>query len=292
MQKTLIYVDINTKSLIYPSGELIAKVSDYPVVERGQWQVLCFQFVTKTTDMYGIVTVSPATLSNDSSYILVGDSDFDDSNQVMFKSAQSTVAFDESNVESNRINIEGDWIDGSTADVSIGQMSVRVNSDTVKFTEVMSANYKYVDGLYMYVKQYMHGLSNPSTVAIIPFVAVNTIRDWSSTTEQLPEGVSVVPFVVAAIKNPLEFQFSVDGVTWHEEQHAADVYYRQRISAIDGEWSTPIKFVRADTEGGSTNAADIIISTESEFYAGMDVASALQTIGAELDGLEAELESI
>jgi hypothetical protein len=44
--------------------------------------------------------------------------------------------------------------------------------------------------------------------------------------------------------------------------------------------------------GGSTNAADIIVSSESEFYAGMDVASALQIIGAELDGLEAELESM
>lgn len=44
--------------------------------------------------------------------------------------------------------------------------------------------------------------------------------------------------------------------------------------------------------GGSTNASDIIISAESEFYAGMDVAAALQMIGAELDGLEAELEGI
>lgn len=44
--------------------------------------------------------------------------------------------------------------------------------------------------------------------------------------------------------------------------------------------------------GGSTNASDIIISAESEYYAGMDVASALQQIGAELDGLEAELEGI
>jgi hypothetical protein len=44
--------------------------------------------------------------------------------------------------------------------------------------------------------------------------------------------------------------------------------------------------------GGSTNAADIIISAESQFYAGMDVTAALQVIGAELDGLEAELEAI
>ena len=44
--------------------------------------------------------------------------------------------------------------------------------------------------------------------------------------------------------------------------------------------------------GGSTNAADIMISSESEFYGGMDVTSALQQIGAELDGLEAELEKI
>ena len=44
--------------------------------------------------------------------------------------------------------------------------------------------------------------------------------------------------------------------------------------------------------GGSSNAADIIISAESQYYAGMNVAAALQMIGAELDGLEAELEAI
>lgn len=44
--------------------------------------------------------------------------------------------------------------------------------------------------------------------------------------------------------------------------------------------------------GNTNNAADIIISAESQFYAGLDVEAALQQIGAELDGLEAELEGI
>lgn len=44
--------------------------------------------------------------------------------------------------------------------------------------------------------------------------------------------------------------------------------------------------------GNTNNAADIIISAESQFYAGLDVETALQQIGAELDGIEAELEGI
>ena len=44
--------------------------------------------------------------------------------------------------------------------------------------------------------------------------------------------------------------------------------------------------------GNTNNAADIIISAESQFYAGLDVEAALQQIGSELDGLEAELEGI
>lgn len=292
MQKTLIYIDINTKRHIGVTGEFIDRVSDYPVIERGQWQILCFQFVNRTVDEYGIYDMPPASLSQNTSYIAVGDSNFSDTDALMIKSIQSTIQFDETDPLSNRINIEGDWIDGTTAVLADGQLSVRVNADTVKFTEVLAESERVIEGLRIYIKQYIQGLSNPSTIATLPFVALNTVRDWSSTEEATPEGIIAAPFINAAFANPIEFQFSTNAVEWHEEQSASDIYYRQRLANLNGEWSTPIKFVLGGGGSGSTDAADIIISAESQFYAGMDVASALQLIGADLDGLATELEGI
>ena len=65
-----------------------------------------------------------------------------------------------------------------------------------------------------------------------------------------------------------------------------------QINAIVAGLQEQIDNISGGGGGGSTDAADIIISAESEYYAGMDVAAALQMIGAELDGLEAELEAI
>ena len=46
-------------------------------------------------------------------------------------------------------------------------------------------------------------------------------------------------------KNPFEFQFSVDGTTdWHTTQTESDLYFRQRIANIDGEWSPAIMLAR------------------------------------------------
>ena len=58
------------------------------------------------------------------------------------------------------------------------------------------------------------------------------------------------------------------------------------------EISAEIQRQLADLGGGSTNAADIIISAECEFFPGMDVESALQSVGAQLAGVQSELEGI
>lgn len=294
MQKLLVYVDIFTKALIDASGNFINKINQFPTIERGQWQVLCIQFMERKEDEYGYVSVTPHSLSQNSSYIFVADSDFDDDGALMMKSLQSATPFDASNPQSNRINIQGDWIDGGVASLKEGQLSVRINADTVKFTEVIGKEASIDTGLYACVKQYSEGLSNPSSIAWFQFVARNTIRDWSNQEENPPEGALVEPFISDALKNPLEFEFaeSADG-EWHSEQLDTDKYYRQRIANIDATWSSAIAFVLTQgAGGGSTNAADIIVSAESQYYAGMDVAAALQAIGAELDGLEESLSSI
>ena len=64
------------------------------------------------------------------------------------------------------------------------------------------------------------------------------------------------------------------------------------VALISAEVQRQLQGYAPGGSGGSNNAADIIISAESQFYAGMDIEAALQQIGAELDGLEAELEGI
>ena len=291
MHKILLNIDINTKSLVDSTGSFINNVKDYPKIERGQWQVLCIQFVNRIVDDLGIVTITNATLDNDASFILVADNDFIDDNYLMFKSIQSTIPFTPDDSLSNRINIEGDWVDGSTASVNDGRLSIRICTSTEKFYEVLKQSYKVSSSLYINVKQYSNPFPTPSTIAYFPFIAVNTIGEEAYTSE-IPINTEIASYVTAALKRPLEFQFSTDGATnWHDVQTTNDRFYRQRITGIDSEWGNAVEFI-IGSGVGSTNASDIIISAESQYYAGLDVASALQQIGAVLDGLEAELEVI
>ena len=48
-------------------------------------------------------------------------------------------------------------------------------------------------------------------------------------------------FVTGLLRNPMEFEYSVDGVSdWHSAQTADDRYYRQRIANINAEWSEAV----------------------------------------------------
>ena len=291
MQKTLIYIDRFTKSLITPTGLPIERVAEYPTIERGQWQVLCVQFVDKMTTEDGVITLEKSDLSTTSStassFVFMADNNFDDNDSLMLKSLMSPLTFDEDDPKTNRFNIRGDWYDGTTADLAQGQLSIRVNSDTVKFTTVLNSQQQVSYGTYACIKQY-EDLEKPSTIAWFPFVAINTIRDENTATEVPPTGPQIGTYVSAALKNPIEFQFSVNGTTgWHSTQTENDMYYRQRVSNLDSEWSAAIMLPSARGE-----ASNIVISDESDFYTGMSVEAALQQIGATLNGLESELEDI
>lgn len=239
MQKTYIIIDVDTKSQIDAAGRFVTKTTDMPSVERGQWQILCFQFVRRNVNDLGVVTTEPYAI-NASSLLLVADSDFNDDDSLMLKSYQSTIPFSESDTASNRFNIDGDWIDGKTANPSVGQISVRVNADTKKFADVLGNRKSVTTGLYLNIKQYHSGLSNPSSIAWFPFTAKNTIRDWGNPEELPTEGINITPFVSAFLKNPIEFEYSTDGVSWHDTQTADDVYYRQRIANISADWSEAV----------------------------------------------------
>lgn len=272
MQKTLIYVDVRSKAQIRPTGS-DAKTADYPVIERGQWQVLCIQFVDRIVDTSGVTTLVPVNFGGGSSFLLVGDNNFDDEDSLMFKSYQSTIPFDNTNPESNRFNIEGDWVGGElidgewvetttyTADLTKGQMSIRVNADTQKFIDIIGNKERINSGLYINIKQYIAGIDNPSTIAWFKFVASNTIRDWSGAIENVPEGSSLTPFINSYLRNPMEVQFAGEDLNWHTEQVPEDVYWRFRLANTSTQWSNVIK-LPAGTAGG-TSATSMFYGAET-----------------------------
>ena len=47
MQKTHILIDLNTKSQISATGEYTTRSDEYIAIERGQWQIICFEFVNR-----------------------------------------------------------------------------------------------------------------------------------------------------------------------------------------------------------------------------------------------------
>ena len=242
MQKTLIYIDTNTRSQVRADGSFINQSKDYLNIERGQWQILCVQFVDRQEDDIGAVTVTEVPFASNTSFILVADNNFEDDDNLMIKSLQSITEFNEADPLSNMFNIEGDWVDGTTADFSKGQLSIRINSDTVKYAEVLGDKEKLSSGVYLSIKQYMQGISNPSTIAWIPFIAINTIRDWSSAQVNPPTGTEAISFINTYFRNPIERQWSDDGEEWFDSQSLEhDEYYRESIANIGAEWGDKIK---------------------------------------------------
>ena len=259
MQKTLIYIDTNTRSQVFADGSFVNQSKDYLNIERGQWQILCIQFVDRKVDDIGAVTVSEVSFPANTSFILVADNNFEDDDNLMLKSLQSVTEFDEADPLSNMFNIDGDWIDGTTADFSKGQLSIRINSDTVKYADVLGESEKLSSGVYLSVKQYMQGISNPSTIAWIPFIAINTIRDWSSAQVNPPTGTEAISFINAYFRNPLERQWSDDGEEWFDSQSIEhDEYYRERISNIGAEWSDKIRVARGGTFTPSVDSSGVL----------------------------------
>jgi hypothetical protein len=253
MQKTHIYIDVKTRRHVQPNGQPVDRTALYPELERGQWQVLCFEFVSVDEDDAGIITVSPVSFGAGHSYLLVADDNFEDDDNLMLKSLQSSVPFDESDHNSNMMQIEGDWIDGTTADITLGQLSVRVNNDTVKFATVMGDYDRIYSGLYINVKQYTSGIANPSTIAWLNFVGCNTIRDWSSAQYTPNPGTEVVSQVKSALNNSFEFLFdsSDSGDDWHTELITpTDTHFKMRLAGLDMPWSLP-KAVPYGPEGAA-----------------------------------------
>lgn len=240
MQKNLVYIDTLSASQIDESGNFIRSTNDLICIERGQWQILCINFVSRDLDAFGTISLKPVDMSG-VSYLLVGDNNFADDDSLMIKSYQSATPFDQHDPLSNRFNLEGDWIGGGTADPSQGQMSIRINADTAKFKEVTGTKESITSGLYLQLKQYSAGIDNPSSVMRIRFCAKNTIRDWGTSIEEPPSNTQVVAAISAYLNAGFELEFSNNATDWHLQQGASDVYFRMRLRNSGAAWSTAIR---------------------------------------------------
>jgi hypothetical protein len=138
-------------------------------------------------------------------------------------------------------------------------MSIRINSDTTKFVEVLGNKVSLNSGLYINVKQYIAGLANPSSIAWIPFVAKNTIRDWGNAQETPPSGEQVVSIVNSYFSAPMLYEFSDDGVSWHSSQSATDIYYRQRFDIGGTAWGGAVRLVDGRPGEDGKNAPLVLV---------------------------------
>jgi hypothetical protein len=176
---------------------------------------------------------------------------------VMDKDFDSETAFmlqgDNQHIEVQKINETVNELEREFTEVSIPL----VNSNTQELADWLGKE-KSKSGLYAELVGYDATGNEVFVLQLENFTFRNRLTSQDDPTEIDPEYMTAAQ--INAIVTDLQRQ----------------------INSISGGGGT----------GGSTNAADIIISAESQYYAGMDVASALQIIGAELDGLEAELEAI
>ena len=80
------------------------------------------------------------------------------------------------------------------------------------------------------------------------YTAVQTIALLNAKSEEISGNLRRE--LLDEFGNPIEFQFSVDGVSdWHETQTADDLYYRQRISNIDTRWSSAVMMTTGGSKG-------------------------------------------
>ena len=102
------------------------------------------------------------------------------------------------------------------------------------------------------------------------YTAVQTIALLNTKSEEISGNLRRE--LLDEFGNPLEFEFSVDGVSnWHTEQSSDDRFYRQRISNINSEWSEAVMMAPggkgedgADGQDGHTPEKGVDYWTEDD----------------------------
>ena len=80
------------------------------------------------------------------------------------------------------------------------------------------------------------------------YTAVQTIALLNAKSEEISGNLRRE--LLDEFGNPVEFQFSADGVSdWHNTQTTNDKYYRQRIANIDAQWSEAVMMAAVTADG-------------------------------------------
>ena len=195
--------------------------------------ILCCQFYDLDRSG-GDVQLAPHPINPSLTPAAFGDSDFDPETPFMFLSTQTEDA-------DNKVNIEGDWLDGSTADPAQGQLSFRVDTNTERFAAAVGTNSSYRN-FYFCITGIPAGETAKTVLAYFRFKAENRPSSSSGAPTSTDPEYLTAEEVQALVKTAPVFEFSVDGSTdWHSEQGVNDRYYREQYNG--GEWSAALGFI-------------------------------------------------
>ena len=252
-----ILVDAATGKQIDEFGSVV-RDNDFFRLLFDETVILCCQFYDVTW-IDGEAQLGEHPIDSDLTLEAFGDSDFDPLTSFMFLSEQTED-------ESNKVNIANDWLDGSTAVPENGQLSFRVDTNTIRFDAVLQ-NSTGLNNFYFCITGIPSGETAKTVLAYFRFKAEN--RPSSSVgvpTSSDPEYLTAQE-VQALVKSAPVFEFSVDGVNlWHSTQVNEDQYYREQRN--NGDWSEAIQMLPGAT--GATGATGPIGATGPAGADGVD----------------------
>ena len=226
-----ILVDAATGKQIDEFGAVV-RDNDFFRLLFNETVILCCQFYDVSW-IDGESQLSKYPIDADLTLEAFGDNTFDSLTSFMFLSEQTGDS-------DNKVNIANDWLDGSTAVPADGQLSFRIDTNTVRFAEALNSS--GLQKFYFCITGVPSGETAKTVLAYFRFKAEN--RPSSSVgmpTATDPEYLTAQE-VQALVKSVPVFEFSVDGSTlWHSIQLDADQYYREQRNG--GDWSDAIKML-------------------------------------------------
>ncbi len=225
-------IDAATGRQINENGAIVRE-ADYFRLLFDETVILCCEFYDLEWSG-GITVMKEHPVAEDMTLSAFGDCDFDPATPFMFLA--------EENIDPalNHVNAPGDWHGDTTGDRGKGQVSFRINTNTLRFSQALKAagSQKY----YFLIIGVPASEIEKSVLAYFRFKAENRPSSSAGTPVSAdPEYLSAQQ-TVALLKTAADFQFSIDGATsWHDAQTDADRYYRE--SRLSGTWSDPVKLV-------------------------------------------------
>jgi hypothetical protein len=224
-------IDAATGCQINENG-VVVRDADYFRLLFDETVILCCEFYDLEWSG-GIAVMKEHPVAEDMALSAFGDCDFDPATPFMF------LAEENSTPAINHVNAPDDWYGNTAANRGKGQISFRINTNTVRFDQALKApgNQKY----YFLIIGVPAGETEKSVLAYFRFKAENRPSSSAGAPASADTEYLNAQQTVALLKAAPEFQFSIDGATlWHTPKVAADLYYRER--RLSGEWSDAVPF--------------------------------------------------